>query len=70
MRRARAWAWKRVARGAAWMVRWASVRAAKACGCDVCRLLYDPRMQARAVEAILAREMGGAAPARPDRRPS
>lgn len=70
MRRARAWFWKRVARAAAWTVRWASVRAAKACRCDVCRLLFDPRMQARAVEAILAREMGTGEPASRDRRPS
>jgi hypothetical protein len=70
MRRARAWAWKRVARVAAWVVRWASVRAAKACACAACRLLYDPRMQARAVEAMFAREMGGTVPARRDRRPS
>lgn len=67
MRRARAWAWKRVARAASWVVRFAAVRAARACGCEGCQLLYDPRAQARVIE-----EMFGGIPEkrRVDRRPS
>jgi hypothetical protein len=66
----RAWCWRKLADAAGLVMRWANRRAAKACGCESCQLMYDPRAQARVIEVMLARVMGGKAPARADRRPS
>lgn len=70
MKRLRMWFYSSFANLLAIGVRWARGRAARICGCDACRLVFDVKYRNDTLNAEVQRMFGGTVAAPPDRRPS
>lgn len=74
MKRLRIWFWRSLSDLFSLGVQWACLHAVKACGCDSCRLQFDPIAREAAVRRMFERAFaeagGGQMAGKPDDRPS